>query len=72
MFLFLKKLNEVGYMKKLKKFFAGVKKEMDKVRWLTKKEMLTYSIATLSIMVIFALFFFMSDFIIGSVKMLVA
>lgn len=59
-------------MKKLKKFFAGVKKEMDKVRWLTKKEMLTYSIATLSIMVIFALFFFMSDFIIGSVKMLVA
>lgn len=59
-------------MKKMMQFFAGVKKEMKKVRWLTKKEMITYSIATLSIMAVFALFFLMSDFIIGSVKMLVA
>ena len=59
-------------MKKIRKFLAGVKKEMDKVRWLTKKEMVTYSVATLSIMIVFALFFFMSDFVIGSVKMLVA
>ncbi|MEG1739391.1 MAG: preprotein translocase subunit SecE [Bacilli bacterium] len=58
-------------MKQLARFFISVKKEMKKVRWLSKKEMIKYSIAVLSIMIIFALFFFISDFIIGAVKVLV-
>ena len=44
-------------MKKIARFLVGVKKEMKKVRWPNKKEMITYSIATLSFILIFALFF---------------
>ena len=44
-------------MKKIATFLNGVKKEMKKVRWPNKKEMVTYSLATLSFIVVFALFF---------------
>lgn len=59
--------------KKVKKesFFTGVKKEMSKVRWPLKKEMVKYSIATLSFVVFFALFFMLGDLIIAGVKLLV-
>ncbi len=58
-------------MKKLARFFVSVKKEMKKVRWPKKKEMLTYSIATLSFLVFFGLFFALSDVIIAAAKMVV-
>ena len=58
-------------MKSLARFIVSVKKEMKKVRWLTKKEMTKYSVAVLSIMLFFAGFFFLSDFVIGYVKVLV-
>lgn len=48
-------------MKKIARYFANVKKEMKKVRWPKKKEMITYSIATLSLTVFFMLFFVGSD-----------
>ncbi|MEG2311125.1 MAG: preprotein translocase subunit SecE [Bacilli bacterium] len=53
-------------------FFTGVKKEMKKVRWPIKKEMIKYSIATLIFIIFFALFFTLGDLIIAGVKMLVA
>ena len=59
-------------MKRLARFFVSVKKEMKKVRWLTKKEMVKYSVAVLTIMIFFGLFFVASDLIIGFVKVLVA
>ena len=59
-------------MKALARFFVGVKKEMKKVRGLNKKEMIKYSVAVLSIMLFFGLYFYASDFIIGFVKVLVA
>lgn len=58
-------------MKKLARFFVSVKKEMKKVRWPKKKEMLTYSIATLSFLLFFGVFFAFSDAIIAAAKMLV-
>ena len=59
--------------KKVKKesFFKGVKDEMSKVRWPLKKEMVKYSIATLSFIIFFALFFTLGDLIIAGVKLLV-
>lgn len=48
-------------MKKIARYFANVKKEMKKVRWPKKKEMITYSIATLSLTIFFMLFFVGSD-----------
>lgn len=53
-------------------FLTGVRKEMKKVRWPLKKEMIKYSIATLSFIIFFALFFMLADLIIAGVKMLVA
>ena len=44
------------------------KKEMKKVKWPTRKDMVKYSIATLSIILFFCLFFVASDLIIMGVK----
>lgn len=54
-------------MKKIAKFFIGVRKEMAKVRWPQKKEMLTYSVATISFIAIFMLFFAGTDAILGAI-----
>ena len=55
-------------MGKMKKFFAGVKKEMGRVRWPKKKDMIKYSIAVLACAFILALFFVFSDLIIAGVR----
>ena len=34
-------------MKKIKKFFSEVRKELKKVKWPTKKDLVKYSIATI-------------------------
>lgn len=53
-------------MKKFAQFISGVKKEMAKVRWPNKKEMVTYSIATISFIAIFTLFFIGTDAVLGA------
>lgn len=58
-------------MKKIARFFVSVKKEMKKVRRPHKKEMATYSIATLSFIIFFSVFFALGDFIIAAAKTLV-
>lgn len=58
--------------KKDEPYFTGLKKELKKVRWPNKKEMSKYSIATLSFVIFFALFFMLADLIIAAVKVLVA
>ncbi|MCI9084051.1 MAG: preprotein translocase subunit SecE [Bacilli bacterium] len=55
-------------MEKVKKFFAGVKKEMSRVRWPQKKEMIKYSVAVLVCIIVFAIFFVASDFIIAGAR----
>ena len=55
----------------MKKFFISVKKEMAKVRWPNKKEMLTYSVATLSFIFFFTWYFAGLEAIIAFVKTLV-
>ena len=58
-------------MKKLARFFISIKGEMQKVRWPNKKEMITYSIATISIMIIFGLFFTVIDLASAGIKVLI-
>ena len=58
-------------MKKIAKFLVGVKKEMKKVRWPNKKEMVTYSVATVAFILIFGIFFSILDFAITGLKMVV-
>ena len=58
-------------MYKIKDFFVSVKKEISKVKWPTKKDMIKYSVITVMFIVFFALFFVLLDFIIAYVKVLV-
>ena len=52
-------------MKKLARFFVFVKKEMNKVRWPKKKEMIKFSVATISVLCFFMLFFSGIDALLG-------
>ena len=54
-------------MKRLARFFVSVKKEMKKVRWPKKKEMIKFSIATVSVLCFFMLFFSCIDGILGAI-----
>ena len=67
-----KKVDKKQPKVKKESFFTGVRKEMKHVRWPLKKEMIKYSIATLSFIIFFALFFLLTDLIIAGIKMLVA
>ena len=58
-------------MKKIAMFLKGVKSEMAKVRWPNKKELFKYSVATLSIIIIFMLFFTLTDLGLAAIKTLV-
>ena len=55
-------------MKAVARFFVNVKKEMKKVRWPKKKEMIKFSIATIVVICFFMLFFTASDVIISLVR----
>lgn len=57
-------------MKKIRNFLIDVKHELKKVKWPNKKNMVTYSVATISFIVFFALFFTMSDLILAGIKVL--
>ncbi len=54
-------------MKKLARFFVNVKKEMKKVRWPKRKEMVKLSVATICVLCFFMLFFSCVDGILGMI-----
>lgn len=58
-------------MKKIIRFLVGVKTEMTKVRWPKKKEMITYSLATISFILIFGIFFGGLDLLLAGLKSMV-
>ena len=58
-------------MKKIARFLVGVKSELKKVRWLSKKEMIQYSVATFAFILIFSIFFGGLDLILAGIKMVV-
>ena len=58
-------------MKKVARFLVGVKDELKKVRWLSRKEMIQYSAATIAFILIFSIFFGGLDLILSGIKMVV-
>ena len=50
-------------MKKIKNFFKEVKKEVSKVKFPSKKDMVKYSFTTIIFIIFFAAFFMLTDFI---------
>ena len=53
-------------MKRIARFFVSVRKEMEKVRWPKRKEMVKFSIATICIVCFFMAFFALADGILGA------
>lgn len=53
---------------KKESYFEGVKKETSKIKWPTKKEMVKYSIATVSFIIFFALFFYIIQLLLVLLK----
>lgn len=58
-------------MKKIRTFFIGVRKEMGKVKWPSKKELIKYSVATLSCILFFGIFFALTDVVLATLTKLV-
>ena len=54
-------------MKKIARFLVSVKKEMKKVRWPKKKEMIKFSVATIAVLCFFMLFFTGVDALLGMI-----
>ena len=54
-----------------KTYFGQIKEEMKKVKWPTKKEMIKYSISTLWVGILFALYFFGIESLFAFIKGLV-
>ena len=57
-------------MKKIARFFVDVKKELKRVRWPKKKDMVVYSAATILSLVFFMVFFTLIDTLLGLTKVL--
>ena len=55
---------------KKESWWHGVKSEFKKVRWPNKKEMIKYSIATISFIIFFGLFFYLIEVIVYLIKTL--
>lgn len=53
---------------KKESFFVGVKSELSKVKWPTKKEVLKYTVATIVFVVILVLFFILMSLIMSFIK----
>lgn len=58
-------------MKAIARFFVNVKRELKRVRWPKKKEMIVYSTATISLIAFFMVFFTLTDTVIGLIVRLV-
>lgn len=55
--------------KQKKGFFHEVRKEVSKVKWPSKKDMVKYSVATIVFVIFFAVFFYLIELILALLKM---
>ena len=58
-------------MKGITKFFGEVRKELSKVKWPSRKDMVKYSIATIVFVIFFAAFFYLIGVLVALVSRLV-
>lgn len=66
-----KKVKKQGIFKRFGNWCKSVVKEVSKVKWPSKKEMLKYSIATIVFVIFFALFFYAIELLMAFLKSLV-
>jgi len=54
----------------ISKYFRGVKKEIGRIRWTSKSDLLKYSVSTIVIMACFGLFFYGIDVLVSLIRSL--
>ena len=55
-------------MKKIFEYFKGVKKEISRIRWTNKKDLLKYSVSTVVFMLFFGVFFYAIDILVALLR----
>lgn len=55
-------------MSKIVDYFKGVKKEISRVKWTSKKDLLKYSISTIVFMAFFGVFFYVIDLLVALLR----
>ena len=49
-------------------YFKGVKKEISRIKWTSKKELLKYSVSTVVFMLFFGVFFYAIDLLVALLR----
>ncbi len=60
-------VEKIGFFQRIKKWFRGVRLELKKVTWPTRKEMINFTLVVISISLILAVFIGAFDTIFGQV-----
>ena len=55
-------------MKKIIDYFKGVKKEISRIKWTNKKDLLKYSVSTIVFMLFFGVFFYAIDMLVAILR----
>lgn len=55
-------------MKKIIDYFKGVKKEVSRIKWTGKKDLLKYSVASILFVVFFGVFFYVIDLVVAILR----
>ncbi len=60
--------NKKSIFSKITGYFKGVKKEISRIRWTKGKELLKYSIATVSFIIVLGIFFYIIDMLVALLR----
>ena len=55
-------------MKKVVDYFKGVKKELSRIKWTNKKDLVKYSISTILFVLFFGVFFYAIDLLVAVLR----
>ena len=55
-------------MKKIVDYFKGVKKEISRIKWTSKKDLIKYSVSTVVFMLFFGVFFYAIDILVALLR----
>ena len=55
-------------MKKIVDYFKGVKKEVSRIKWTSKKDLLKYSVASILFVMFFGVFFYVIDLVVALLR----
>ena len=55
-------------MKKIIDYFKGFKKEVSRIKWTSKKDLLKYSVASILFVMFFGVFFYVIDLVVALLR----